>query len=136
MPLYRNSQNRREWLAVLDHCRAIDLIIQKGKIGETYNIGSGVEKSVEEIADAILATLNKPTTLKTYVPDRPGHDRRYLLDSSKIRRELGWEQQIDFESGLKDTVHWYVENKAWWEAIQKKDDSQAVQEDAWQKSGS
>ena len=133
LPLYRNSRNRREWLAVLDHCRAIDLIIQKGEIGETYNIGSGVEQSIEEIADAILAALDKPTSLKTYVPDRPGHDRRYLLDSSKIRRELGWEPQIDFESGLRDTVRWYVENRTWWAAIRKKEDSPAIQEDAWQK---
>ena len=133
LPLYRNSRNRREWLAVLDHCRAIDLIIQKGEIGETYNIGSGVEQSIEEIADAILAALDKPTSLKTYVPDRPGHDRRYLLDSSKIRRELGWEPQIGFESGLRDTVRWYIENRTWWAAIRKKDDSQAIQEDAWQK---
>lgn len=131
LPLYRNSHNRREWLAVLDHCRAIDLIIQKGKIGETYNIGSGVEQSIEDIADAILAALDKPAPLKTYVPDRPGHDRRYLLDSSKIRRELGWEPQIDFESGLQDTVQWYVENRRWWTTIRKKEDSQAVQEDAW-----
>ena len=133
LPLYRTSRNRREWLAVLDHCRAIDLIIQEGKIGETYNIGSGVEQSIEEIADAILATLDKPTSLKTYVLDRPGHDRRYLLDSSKIRRELGWEPQIDFESGLRYTVRWYVKNRAWWAAIRRKEDSQAIQEDAWQK---
>lgn len=132
LPLYRNSLNRREWLAVSDHCRAIELIIQKGRTGETYNVGSGVEQSVEDIADAILAELDKPSCLKTYVPDRPGHDRRYLLDSSKIRRELGWEPQIDFESGLLDTVGWYVENRRWWSAIRKKEDAQAVQEDAWQ----
>ncbi|MDE0183933.1 MAG: dTDP-glucose 4,6-dehydratase [Candidatus Poribacteria bacterium] len=131
LPLYRNSQNRREWLAVLDHCRAIDLIIRNGRIGETYNIGSGVEQSIEEIADAILAALDKPESLKTYVPDRPGHDRRYLLDSSKIRRELGWEPQVNFESGLRDTVRWYAENREWWTAIRNKTDSHAVQEDAW-----
>ena len=131
LPLYRNSHNRREWLAVSDHCRAIELIIQKGRTGVTYNIGSGVEQSIEDIADAILAVLDKPSSLKTYVPDRPGHDRRYLLDSSKIRRELDWEPRIDFESGLRDTVRWYAENRRWWTAICKKEDSHAVQEDAW-----
>ncbi|MCZ6680443.1 MAG: dTDP-glucose 4,6-dehydratase [Candidatus Poribacteria bacterium] len=131
LPLYRSSHNRREWLFVLDHCRAIDLIIQEGRIGETYNVGSGIEKSIEDIADTILTTLNKPATLKTYVPDRPGHDRRYLLDSSKIQRELGWEPSIDFESGLPDTVRWYAEHRGWWETIQKKAGDQMVQEEAW-----
>jgi dTDP-glucose 4,6-dehydratase len=133
LPLYRSRHNRREWLAVLDHCRAIDVIIQNGKVGETYNIGTGLEKSIEEIADIILETLDKPATLKTYVADRPGHDRRYLLDSSKIRRELNWKPEIDFESGLRDTIHWYVENRAWWEAIYKRADYQPVQETGWQK---
>ena len=133
LPLYRNSLNRREWLAVSDHCRAIDLIIGKGKIGETYNIGSGVEQSVEEIADGVLAALGKPQSLKTYVPDRPGHDRRYLLDSSKIRRELDWEPQIDFQSGLKETTQWYAQNRQWWTEILGQGDSEAVQEDKWEK---
>ena len=133
LPLYRNSLNRREWLAVSDHCRAIDLIIRNGKIGETYNVGSGVEQSVEEIADGILAALDKPQSLKTYVPDRPGHDRRYLLDSSKIRRELGWEPQIDFQSGLKHTTQWYAQNREWWMAIREGGDSDAIQEDGWEK---
>ena len=117
LPLYRNSLNRREWLAVSDHCRAIDLIIWKGNIGETYNVGSGVEQSIEEIADGVLAALDKPQSLKTYVPDRPGHDRRYLLDSSKIRRELDWEPQVDFQSGLQETTQWYAENREWWTEI-------------------
>ena len=133
LPLYRNSLNRREWLAVSDHCRAIDLIIRKGKVGETYNIGSGIEQSVEDIADGVLAALGKPQSLKTYVPDRPGHDRRYLLDSSKIRHELGWEPQTDFQSGLRETTRWYAENRAWWTEILERDDSEAVQEDKWEK---
>ena len=133
LPLYRNSLNRREWLAVSDHCRAIDLIIGKGKVGETYNIGSGLEQSVEDIADSVLAALSKPQSLKTYVPDRPGHDRRYLLDSSKIRRELGWEPQVDFQSGLKETTQWYAQNRDWWTEILERGDSEAVQEDKWQK---
>lgn len=133
VPLYRSSQNRREWLHVSDHCRAIDLIIQEGKVGETYNIGSDVEKSVEEITDIILDTLDKPATLKIYVPDRPGHDRRYLLDSSKIRKELGWEPEIDFESGLKGTICWYVKNRTWWEEMRQQAGAEAVKEEGWEK---
>jgi dTDP-glucose 4,6-dehydratase len=117
LPLFKSSQNRREWLHTKDHCRAIDLIIHKGKIGEAYNIGSGIEKSVEEIASAVLKRLQKPETLKTYVEDRPGHDRRYLLDISKIREELGWEPEIDFEKGMDETVKWYVEHENWWRPL-------------------
>ena len=84
-------------------------------------------------SDRLLDALNKPVTLKTYVPDRPGHDRRYLLDSSKIRQELSWEPEIDFESGIKETIHWYTENHAWWQELRQKEENQAVQEDAWQK---
>lgn len=130
LPLYRSSANRREWLYVTDHCRAIDLILRNGRIGELYNIGSGVEQSVEQITDRILALLNKPESLKTYVPDRPGHDRRYLLNSSKIRRELGWAPQVDFEEGMRLTVEWYVANEAWWRPLQAR---LAVQEGAWTK---
>src|SRR6185312_14393791 len=90
LPLYASTQNKREWLHVRDHCRAIELVLEQGELGETYNVGSGVEKSIEEIADAVLEHTGKPESLKTIVPDRPGHDRRYLLDSTKIREELGW----------------------------------------------
>ncbi|HKB93248.1 MAG TPA: dTDP-glucose 4,6-dehydratase, partial [Gaiellaceae bacterium] len=90
LPLYASTQNKREWLHVRDHCRAIELVLERGRVGETYNVGSGVEKTIEEIADAVLELTGKPDELKTIVPDRPGHDRRYLLDSSKLRRELGW----------------------------------------------
>ena len=90
LPLYEATQNRREWLHVLDHCSAIDLVLERGREGETYNVGSGVEASIEELADRILDLLGKPAALKTIVPDRPGHDRRYLLDATKMRRELGW----------------------------------------------
>jgi dTDP-glucose 4,6-dehydratase len=128
LPLYRSSANRREWLHVTDHCRAIDLILRRGKIGELYNIGSGVEQSVEQITDRILALLGKPESLKTYVPDRPGHDRRYLLNGSKIRRELGWEPQVAFEEGLRQTVEWYVENEGWWRPLKSR---LAVQESGW-----
>jgi dTDP-glucose 4,6-dehydratase len=128
LPLYKSSANRREWLYVTDHCLAIDLILKNGKIGELYNIGSGVEQSVEQITDRILAELGKPETLKTYVADRPGHDRRYLLNSTKIRRELGWKPEVDFEEGMRRTVKWYVANEAWWRPLKER---LAVQEGAW-----
>lgn len=128
LPLYRSSQNRREWLYVTDHCRAIDLVLRRGRLGELYNIGSGVEKSVEEIADHILSLLDRPSSLKSYVPDRPGHDRRYLLDSRKIRRELGWEPEVDFDEGMRRTIAWYRENEAWWRPLQQR---LAVQETGW-----
>jgi len=119
-PLYKSSQNRREWLYVKDHCRAIDLIIKKGRVGETYNVGSGVEKSVEEITDIILKELKMPQSMKAYVEDRPGHDRRYLLDCSKIRRELNWKPQVKFEEGIKFTINWYRKNRKWWEPLKKR----------------
>jgi dTDP-glucose 4,6-dehydratase len=117
LPLYASTQNRREWLHVVDHCRAIEAVLQRGRIGETYHVGSGVEASIEEIADAVLEALGKPATLKTIVPDRPGHDRRYLLDCTKITKELGWEPSIEFGPGLADTVRWYASNRSWWEPL-------------------
>jgi dTDP-glucose 4,6-dehydratase len=128
LPLYRSSQNRREWLFVTDHCRAIDLLLQRGVIGDLYNIGSGVEQSVEQIADHILAALGKPTQLKTFVPDRPGHDRRYLLDSAKIRRDLGWRPLVDFADGIQQTVSWYAANEPWWRPLKER---LTVKETAW-----
>lgn len=115
LPLYRHSENRREWIHVDDHCRAIGLVLEHGRIGETYNIGTGDERSIEQIADAVLAAAGKPASLKTYVEDRPGHDRRYLLDHSKIAAELGWKPRIGFEDGLRMTVSWYAANRPWWE---------------------
>lgn len=120
LTLYKSSQNRREWLHVNDHCRAIDLIITKGTSGEKYNIGSGIEKSVEEITTIILTSLDKPKSLKTYVADRPGHDKRYLLNSNKIKEKLGWQVDIRFEQGIKETIQWYITNPQWWQAIKSK----------------
>ncbi|MBX5474284.1 MAG: dTDP-glucose 4,6-dehydratase [Thermoleophilia bacterium] len=128
LPLYASTQNRREWLHVDDHCRAIELVLLRGREGETYNVGSGVERSIEQLADLVLALTGKPPTLKAIVPDRPGHDRRYLLDSSKLRRELGWEPTIPFEDGLAATVEWYRDNRAWWEPLRER---ALVQEGAW-----
>ena len=132
LTLYRSSHNRREWLHVHDHCCAIASVIHNGRIGETYNIGSGVEKSIEEISDFILEFLNKPQRLKTYVSDRPGHDCRYLLDSEKIERELGWHPVMPFESGMQQTIQWYVDNQEWWQKIQQNAATASVQEDKWE----
>jgi dTDP-glucose 4,6-dehydratase len=120
LPLYASTQNRREWLHVDDHCRAIELVLEQGREGETYNVGSGVERSIEEIADLALGLTGKPESLKTIVPDRPGHDRRYLLDSTKLRRELGWEPEISFEDGLRASVDWYAANREWWEPLRER----------------
>jgi dTDP-glucose 4,6-dehydratase len=128
LPMYASTQNRREWLHVRDHCHAIELALVDGAPGETYNVGSEVEASIEEIADYVLELTGKPESLKTIVPDRPGHDRRYLLDSSKIRRELGWEPEIGFEDGLRETVAWYAENRAWWAPLRER---LQVEETAW-----
>jgi dTDP-glucose 4,6-dehydratase len=128
LPMYASTQNKREWLHVRDHCRAIELALEKGISGETYNVGSGVEASIEEIADRVLELTGKPESLKTIVPDRPGHDRRYLLDSSKIGRELGWQPEIGFEDGLRETVEWYAANRAWWEPLRER---LQVEETAW-----
>jgi dTDP-glucose 4,6-dehydratase len=120
LPLYASTQNRREWLHVDDHCRAIELVLGQGREGETYNVGSGLERSIEEIADLALGLTGKPESLKTIVPDRPGHDRRYLLDSTKLRRELGWEPKISFEDGLRASVDWYTANREWWEPLRER----------------
>ena len=128
LPLYASTQNRREWLHVHDHCRAIDLALERGKVGETYNVGSGVERSIEEIADLVLERTGKTQSLKSIVPDRPGHDRRYLLDSSKLRRKLGWQPEISFEDGLNSTVEWYRANRDWWEPLKER---APVRESAW-----
>ena len=117
LPLYASTEHQREWLHVLDHCRAIERVLTSGAVGETYNVGSGIERSIEEIADAVLDALGKPPELKTIVPDRPGHDRRYVLDSTKLRTALGWSDEIGFAAGLVETVRWYADNRAWWQPL-------------------
>jgi len=131
LTLYASTQNRREWLHVDDHCRAIEAVLHHGAEGETYNVGSGVEASIEEIADAVLAATGRPSTLKEIVPDRPSHDRRYLLDSTKIRQALGWEPTIGFAEGLADTVRWYADHRSWWEPLR---DRAPVVEGSWSPS--
>jgi dTDP-glucose 4,6-dehydratase len=130
LPMYASTQNKREWLHVLDHCSAIDLVLRRGRAGETYNVGSGLEATIEEIADLVLELTGKPAELKTIVPDRPGHDRRYLLDASKIREELGWEPERGWHDGLAETVAWYAEHREWWEPLKER---APVEETAWQR---
>ncbi len=117
LPLFKSSKNRREWIHADDHSSAVAAILEKGRIGEAYNIGTGVEKSIEDVTDAILATLDKPHSLKTYVPDRPGHDRRYAIDSTKLRTETGWKPKMSFEEGIRQTVEWYRDNPQWWQRV-------------------
>lgn len=128
LPLYESAENKREWIHVDDHCRAIESIIKDGKPGETYNVGTGLEASVNEIADTILNLLGKGSELKTTVPDRPGHDRRYLLNSDKIARDLGWQPRIDFKTGMEKTIQWYRDNRDWWLPLR---DKAPVVESGW-----
>jgi len=129
LPVYASSGNRREWIHVVDHCAAIGAVLDDGKIGRTYHVGTGLERSVDQIADAVLAALDKPATLKAVVPDRPGHDRRYLLDSTRIRTELGWKPMVDFEAGLASTIDWYAKNRRWWEPL--RDRAPVAESTAW-----
>ena len=117
LPVYGNGLNVRDWLYVEDHCKAIDLIIHKGKVGEVYNIGGHNEKTNIDIVKTILKILDKPESLITYVTDRKGHDMRYAIDPTKIHTELGWLPETMFADGIVKTVNWYLENKSWWEKI-------------------
>jgi dTDP-glucose 4,6-dehydratase len=128
LPLYASVADRREWVHVLDHCRAIEAVLERGRVGETYHVGTNVERSIEEIADVVLDTLGKPASLKTIVPDRPGHDRRYALDWSKLRAELGWAPEVDFDEGIAATIKWYAEHRDWWEPLRGRS---PVVETAW-----
>lgn len=117
LPVYGKGENVRDWLYVEDHCRAIDLIIHNGKVGEVYNIGGHNEKSNIYIVKKILALLDKPESLITYVTDRKGHDLRYAIDPTKIHNELGWLPETKFDDGIVKTVQWYLDNRKWWENI-------------------
>ena len=117
LPMYTSSANRREWLHVSDHCAAIEAVLQRGRVGATYNVGSGVEASVAELAARILDVLGLPSSLIDTVPDRPGHDRRYLLDSSLLRTELGWAPMVSFADGLDATIAWYASSRDWWQPL-------------------
>ncbi|MFB5266669.1 dTDP-glucose 4,6-dehydratase [Paenibacillus enshidis] len=118
LPIYGDGLNIRDWLYVEDHCSAIDLVIHQGKIGEVYNIGGNNERTNVHIVKTILSELGKPESLIAYVEDRPGHDRRYGIDPTKTMNELGWKPKHSFETGIKETIRWYLDNKEWWTRIQ------------------
>lgn len=117
LPVYGKGENVRDWLYVEDHCRAIDMIIHNGRVGEVYNIGGHNEKSNIEVVKTILKQLDKPESLITYVTDRKGHDLRYAIDPTKIHDELGWLPTTKFDDGIRQTIDWYLENKEWWADI-------------------
>lgn len=117
LPVYGDGGHVRDWLHVADHCAAIDLVIHKGKAGEVYNVGGNNERTNIGIVKQILSLLNKPENLIRFVPDRPGHDRRYAIDAAKIRAQLGWMPKYTFETGIRETVKWYTANREWWRRI-------------------
>lgn len=117
LPVYGEGVNVRDWLYVKDHCRAIDLIIHKGRVGEVYNVGGHNEMKNIDIVKLICKELGKPESLITHVTDRKGHDLRYAIDPTKIHNELGWLPETKFEDGIKETIRWYLDNRKWWEMI-------------------
>jgi dTDP-glucose 4,6-dehydratase len=117
IPVYGDGLNIRDWIFVVDHCRALDVVIQKGQPGGIYNIGGGNEKTNLELIRKLLELLDKPQSLIQFVTDRPAHDRRYALDCTKIATELGWKPAYSFEKALSATVDWYLKNESWWRSI-------------------
>jgi dTDP-glucose 4,6-dehydratase len=117
LPVYGDGQHVRDWIYVLDHCAAIDLVLRQGKAGEVYNIGGSHDVPNIEIVRGILRLLDRPESLIQFVKDRPGHDRRYAMDAGRIRRELGWQPAHTFQEALRATVAWYVGHRTWWERI-------------------
>ena len=117
LPVYGTGENVRDWLHVEDHCAAIDLILRNGRIGEVYNVGGHNERTNLEVVKTILKALNKPESLIKYVKDRPGHDMRYAIDPTKLETELGWKPKYNFDTGIQQTIEWYLNNKEWWQNI-------------------
>ena len=117
LPVYGDGLNVRDWIYVIDHNKAVELVLEKGKTGEVYNIGANTEKPNIEIVKLILDQVKKSEDLIEYVKDRPGHDRRYAINSTKIKKELGWQVQHSFEDAIKSTVKWFIENEKWWKEI-------------------
>ncbi len=117
IPVYGAGENVRDWLYVTDHCAAIDMVVRKGREGEVYNIGGHNERTNLEVVQTILRALGKPESLIRFVKDRPGHDRRYAMDPTKIEAELGWKPEHTFDTGIPLTIRWYLDNKEWWEHI-------------------
>ena len=120
MPLYGDGRQIRDWLHVDDHCRAVDLLIDQGTTGEVYNIGGGNEVMNIDLTNQFLSNLDKPQSLIKPVADRPGHDRRYCLDTTKLRN-VGWAPQVPFETGLRESIEWYRGNEWWWRPIKEND---------------
>jgi len=117
LPVYGDGLNVRDWIYVIDHNKAVELVMEKGKIGEVYNIGASTEKPNIEIVKLILRALGKSESMIQYVTDRPGHDRRYAINSSKIKNELGWQPDHTFETAIQETIDWYLRNEKWWKEI-------------------
>lgn len=117
LPVYGTGENVRDWLYVEDHCRAVDMILENGKVGEVYNIGGHNERSNLDVVKTILKQLGKPESLITFVGDRKGHDLRYAIDPSKIHGELGWLPETKFDDGIRQTIDWYLNNESWWKNI-------------------
>ena len=117
LPVYGKGENVRDWLHVQDHCEAIDLIIHKGRVGEVYNVGGHNERSNLDVVKTILRALGKPESLIRFVTDRPGHDMRYAIDPTKLENELGWKPKYTFDTGIQQTIQWYLDNREWWEHI-------------------
>lgn len=117
LPVYGTGRNVRDWVYVADHCKAIDTILRKGKPGEVYNIGGNCELANIELVKRICRELGKPESLITYVADRKGHDLRYAIDPGKLQRELGWQPEMNFDEGIRCTIRWYLDNRAWWEPL-------------------
>ena len=117
LPIYGDGKQRREWLHIHDHCNAIEMVLAKGRSGEVYNIGGENEHCNIDIVKIILNTLGKPKSLMKYVQDRPGHDRRYCINADKIKAELGWKPEIDFNEGIVSTIRWFADNPKWWQDI-------------------
>ena len=117
LPIYGDGKNIRDWLHVYDHCQAIDLVLHEGKLGEVYNIGGHNERQNIQIVKLILEALGKDESLIEFVADRLGHDRRYAIDADKIRNELGWEPRYSFETGIKETIQWYLDNQDWMDQV-------------------
>jgi dTDP-glucose 4,6-dehydratase len=117
LPVYGDGLNVRDWIYVIDHNKAVELVLDEGKVGEIYNVGANTEKPNIEIVKLVLKQLGKSETLIEYVKDRPGHDRRYAINSSKIKEELGWEATHSFEDAMKDTINWFKDNEKWWKEI-------------------
>ena len=120
LPIYGDGMNVRDWLHVYDHCQAIDLVLHKGKKGEIYNVGGHNERTNNEIVDIIIEKLQVSPDLKVYVEDRLGHDKRYAIDPTKLETELGWKPKYTFETGIVETIDWYLANKSWWRPLQEK----------------